>query len=203
MYEQSPFHKTLNTNGLLATHHRRLQYYKAHCNYVQPLEVSLGHKEGQQRHYHYIPILESLRALLKQQGAAQLNYNAHHEEDDILCDITDGWAFKSNDMFSSDMDVLKVMIFQDAFEVVNPLASAKTKNKVLAVYFTLANYPPYQRSTIDQIQLALLCLEKHIKYFGVNEVFSKLVADLCELEERGIPFNGKNIQRYFSLHYER
>ena len=189
-YEQSPIHKALNENGPLTTHHRRLQYYKAHYNYVQPLEVSLGYKDGQQRHYHYIPVLESLRAILKKQGVAHFN-NDPQGKDDILCDVTDGWAFKSNAMFSSDTGTLQVMLFQDAFEVANPLGSAKTKHKVLAVYYTLGNFPPYQRSTIDQIQLALLCLEKDMKYFGVDTIFSKLVSDLCELEKNGIPFNGQ------------
>lgn len=94
-------------------------------------------------------------------------------------------------MFSSDPDSLKVMLFQDAFEVANPLGSAKTKHKVLAVYFTLGNFHPHQRSTVDQIQLALLCVEKDCKYFGMDKIFNKLVSDLCELEERGISFNGK------------
>lgn len=93
-------------------------------------------------------------------------------------------------MFSSDPDCLKVMLFQDAFEVANPLGSAKTKHKVLAVYFTLGNFHPHQQSTVDQIQLALICVEKDCKYFGMDKILNKLVSDLCELKERGISFNG-------------
>ncbi|KAF3834365.1 hypothetical protein F7725_025569 [Dissostichus mawsoni] len=85
-YEQSPMHKALYENGPLTTQHRRQQYYKAHYNYVQPVEVNLGHnKTGQKRHYHYIPILETLRAILKQGGAAQHSSNPH-VEDDVLSD---------------------------------------------------------------------------------------------------------------------
>lgn len=73
VYQQSPMHEALHANGPLTTHHRRLQYYKSHCNYVQPVEVALGYNDrGQKRHYHYIPVLESLRAMLKQGSAAQL-----------------------------------------------------------------------------------------------------------------------------------
>lgn len=54
--KQSPMHKALHANGPLTTHHRRLQYYKTHYNFVQPVEVTLGYNDrGQQRHYHYIP----------------------------------------------------------------------------------------------------------------------------------------------------
>lgn len=94
-------------------------------------------------------------------------------------------------MFATDPDSLKVMLFQDAFEVVNSLGSAKQKHNVLAVYFTLGNLYPHIRSTIDQIQLVLLCTEKDCKYFGVDNIFSELVSDLCELEEKGISFEDK------------
>jgi len=94
-------------------------------------------------------------------------------------------------MFVSNPDSFKVMLFQDAFEVANPLGSAKQKHKVLAVYFTLGNFYPHNRSTVDQIQLALLCIEKDCKYFGVDRIFSKLVSDLCELEVKGISVEGK------------
>lgn len=94
-------------------------------------------------------------------------------------------------MFVSEPDSLKVMLFQDSFEVANPLGSAKQKHKVLAVYFTLRNFYPHNRSTVDQIQLALLCIEKDCKYFGVDRIFSKLVSDLCELEVKGISVEGK------------
>lgn len=191
IYEQSPMHKALHEKGHLTTQHKRLKYYKSHYDYVEPVEVFLGrNRSGQKRHYHYIPILETLKVILKQQGFDQHSPSSN-SEDDVLCDVTDGWAIKSNAMFSSDPDSLKVMLFQDAFEVANPLGSAKTKHKVLAVYFTLGNFHPHQRSTVDQIQLALLCVEKDCKYFGMDKIFNKLVSDLCELEERGISFNGK------------
>lgn len=126
VYEQSPMNKG----------HKRLKYYKSHYDYVEPVEVFLGrNRSGQKRHYHYIPILETLKVILKQQGLDQHSPSSN-SEDDVLCDVTDGWAIKSNAMFSSDPDSLKVMLFQDAFEVANPLGSAKTKHKVLAVYFT-------------------------------------------------------------------
>lgn len=190
-YEQSPMHKALHANGVLTTHHRRLQYYKTHYNYVQPVEVTLGYNDrGQKRHYHYIPVLESLRAMLKLGSAAQQSVSPL-VEDVTLSDFTDGHVMRSNAMFASDPDSLKAMLFQDAFEVANPLGSAKQKHKVLAVYFTLGNFYPHLRSTVDQIQLVLLCIEKDCKYFGVDTVFSELVSDLCGLEVKGISLEGK------------
>ncbi|KAF1371462.1 hypothetical protein PFLUV_G00278000 [Perca fluviatilis] len=41
------------------------------------------------------------------------------------------------ELFASDPHALQIMLFQDAFEVANPLGSARLKHKVLAVYYTL------------------------------------------------------------------
>ncbi len=121
-YEQGPMHEVLHANGPLTTHHQGLQYYKTHCNYVQPVEVTLGYDDrGQKRHYHYIPVLESLRAILKQGSAAQHSFNLLLVKDGTLHDFTDGHAIRSNVTFALDPDSLKVMLFQDAFEVANPL----------------------------------------------------------------------------------
>lgn len=112
--------------------------------------------------------------MLKDGGAAQRILNPEHVETDAVSDFTDGYVLKSNALFASVPNSLKVM-FQDAFEVANPLGSAKQKHKVLAADFTLGNFLLYQRSKIHQIQLVLLCQEKDCKYFGVDKVFSKLV----------------------------
>lgn len=68
----------------------------------------------------------------------------------------------------------------------NPLGSARRKHKLLAVYFSLLNLPPHIRSTVDHMQLVLLCREKDFTEFGHAKVFSQLVADLKVLEESGI-----------------
>ncbi|KAJ8043193.1 hypothetical protein HOLleu_10176 [Holothuria leucospilota] len=54
------------------------------------------------------------------------------------------------------------------------------------MYITLGNLHDYNRSTVDQIQLVLLCKEKYFKYFGSEKVFKKLVEDIHELETIGI-----------------
>lgn len=60
---------------------------------------------------------------------------------------------------------------------------------VLAVYMTLTDILPHYRSTIDHMQLVLLCREKDFKYFGMNNVFEPLISDLKLLGEGGILTN--------------
>lgn len=74
--------------------------------------------------------------MLKEGCAAQQSFNPPLVDDGTLHDFMDGHVIRSNAMFASDPDSLKVMLLQDIFEVANPLRSAKQKHKVLAVYFT-------------------------------------------------------------------
>src|SRR6218665_2214991 len=81
---------------------------------------------------------------------------------------------------------ISVILYQDAFEVVNPIGSAKSKHKVLGVYMILGNLLTHNRSKIDHTQLVLLCLEKDFDKFGQNLVFRRLVNDLKLLECEGV-----------------
>lgn len=123
-------HKALHANGPLTTHHQRLQYYKTHFNYVQPVEITCGYNDrGQKRPYHYIPVTESHRAMLKVGSAAQQSFKRLLVDDGTFCDFTDGHVIRFNAIFVLDPDSLKVILFQDAFEVANPLGSAKKNTK--------------------------------------------------------------------------
>lgn len=97
-------------------------------------------------------------------------------------DIWDGRNVAENAWFQSDLKSLGLILCQDAFEVANPLGSGRRKHKVLAVYFSLADMAPHNRSSVDQTQLALLCRKQDYKYFGQNKLFSALIRDLKDLE---------------------
>lgn len=70
-------------------------------------------------------------------------------------DIKDGNVVKLNPFFKEG--VLQVILFQDAFEVCNPLGSSKGKFKMVGIYMTLGNLPPYMRSKTDNYKLVALC----------------------------------------------
>ena len=93
---------------------------------------------------------------------------------DVLHDITDGHAFKSYQFFIENPGCLKVILYQDAFEIVNPLGSAKTTHKVLAVYLSLANLPAHVRSNTDHMSLVLFT-ERDQKKFGVAKVIFQII----------------------------
>ncbi|CAM4622537.1 unnamed protein product [Leuciscus chuanchicus] len=57
--------------------------------------------------------------------------------DKVMEDIKDGTCSKQIAIFHEHPSSISIMLYQDAFEVVNPLGSGKKKHKILAVYMTL------------------------------------------------------------------
>lgn len=158
-------------------------------HYVEPKKLLLGRDEnGKDRFAYYVPIKDTLKCLL--QSKLWQDKTAHMTEQStetgVLSDISDGHLFKQSEFFKQNPSSLRLVLYQDAFEVANPLGSANAKHKVLAVYVSVANLPPHVRSDTDHMSLVLLCREKDFKTFGHSKVFSELVSDLKELEETGI-----------------
>lgn len=105
-------------------------------------------------------------------------------------DITDGQSLESNQFSTEKPGCLKLILYQDAFELVNALGSSKKKHKVIAVYLSVANLPAHVRSNTDHMSLVLLCGENDMKQFGFSRVFSEMFLDLNDLEKNGITLGG-------------
>lgn len=176
----------------LSTEYLRRQYFQTNFSYVHPKAISLGSDENRKERFaQYIPIKETLEALLKdpivwQECTKSVDDTSAH----VLNDVRDGSVYKCNALFMESGISLKLILYQDAFEIVNPLGSAKKKYKILGVYFTLVNFNPFYRSSVENLQLLLLCREVDFKYFGHEKVFSTMLSDIKELETNGLVISG-------------
>lgn len=106
---------------------------------MQPVPILLGkNRRNIDATFHYVPILSTLEAMLE-----NVNNFAEPEAQPpntgVLKDFTDGKVFRSITLFHEHPEAQKLILFEDAFEVVNPLGSAKKKHKVLDVYLMLGN----------------------------------------------------------------
>ncbi|XP_023184309.1 uncharacterized protein LOC111606963 [Xiphophorus maculatus] len=173
--------------GPMRTAHSRVQTFKKNFNYVEPKKIFLGRDENRtDRFAYYVPLRKTLKCLLESDLWKKSRQHTSESPSDILSDINDGQIYKFNNFFVENPSCLKLILYQDAFEVVNPLGSAKTRHKILAVYVSVANLPLHVRSDTDHMSLVLLCKEKDFKEFGHSKVLSELLEDLRLLEENGI-----------------
>lgn len=173
--------------GVLRSEHTRFEYFKECFRFIAPVQVNLGkNASNHYRCYHYVSIKESLAALISHCTVQDHMAKPVHSREDVLTDFKDGKNFISNPLFQESPGAIQIILFQDAFELVNPLGSAKKKHKILAVYFTICNLPAVYRSSIAQMQLVLLCKEIDFKQFAANTVFRKLMQELSDIETSGV-----------------
>ncbi len=165
-------------------------------NYTEPQKVALGMDENmKQKFAYYIPVAETLKSFLQSRLGRNTQSQQFGDPDvEVFTDLYDGQNFKCHQFFNENPESLKLILYQDSFEIVNPLGSAKKMHKVLAFYISLANLPIHLRSNTDNMFLVLLCVEDDLKSFGVAKVFSELLADLKSLETDGINVDGQTVK---------
>ena len=180
--------------GPLRSIFSRAQAFKSMFQYIEPAKVALGSDGNMtQRFAYYIPVKQTLASLLESElWENAVSQQSCDSDAHVLCDIRDGKICQSDAFFTENPGCLKLIL--DAFEIVNPLGSAKKKHKLVAVYFSVANLPVHVRSNTDHMSLVLLCIENDFKHFGPDKIFSELLQDLKELERDGMTVSGETVK---------
>ncbi|XP_053090764.1 uncharacterized protein LOC128318517 [Pangasianodon hypophthalmus] len=193
--KESDFFSACHQGQLRTTYSRNLTFTKM-FNYTEPQKVALGMDENMtQKFAYYIPVAETLKSFLQSCLGRNTQSQQFGDPDvEVFTDLYDGQNFKCHLFFNENPESLKLILYQDSFEILNPLGSAKKMHKVLAVYISLANLPIHLRSNTDNMFLVLLCVEDDLKRFGVVKVFSELLADLKSLETDGINVDGQTVK---------
>jgi len=175
-------------NGCLRNTYLRNIYFQQNFHIVMPVQINLGFDNNhKQCFYHYIPILNTIKVLLQNSDIQHFCLNSFHTyNSNALFDIKDGSVLKNNNFFRNNKYTLQIILYQDAFEICNPLGSAKKKFKLVGIYMVLGNLPPYLRSKVDNIQLVMLCYEKHVTFYSWEKIMERLINDLKCLENEGI-----------------
>ncbi|XP_047136285.1 uncharacterized protein LOC124813381 [Hydra vulgaris] len=175
--------------GLLRSTYIRKEYYKKNMNFVGPMEISLGRNEhGFECYTYYVPIKETLKRICQNTNFASLiSQQANINPSSCsYSDYFDGEAFLNNPFFQKHPNSLHLILYQDSFELVNPLGSGRNKHQISATYMVVANLPPHLRTILNNIYLVQLCRDKNLKSFSQVTVFKELIRDLKSLEVDGI-----------------
>lgn len=168
---------------------KRKQYYKNELNYVEPITIVLGlSRLNQKEVYHYLPILKTLKFLLVQESILSEILNPP-TDNNYYTDFKDGLIFKKHPLFSTNTSSLQIFLYCDEFEVCNPLGVNRKVHKLIAFYYVLGNIHPKFRSTVDNIQLVLLCKNTYVKKYGLKKVVEPLIKDLEKLRTSGVLVN--------------
>ena len=176
-------------NTCLFSAYLRKLFYQNNFNCVLSVGMRLGDTMTHEPTptFEYIPILKTLQFLFQDPAVREDYLNPVQKLSNKLRDFCDGNLFGLNDLFRNDKSSLQMILYQDSFEVANPLGSAKKKHKILAVYMTLGNIHVHYRSKVNLIQLVLMCKEKDLVSEPECQLFfAPLINDLKILENEGV-----------------
>ena len=199
----------LDAQQSLTSQYKRNQCLKENFKFIEPTEIVLNKeavKKGAKKEcFHYVNIIDSFRALIEDKNvidAIEETGNEKPSDDDLLSDIKDGSLYKNLDYFKQNPEALVGTFYSDAIEIVSPLGAGKGRQKLLQVFWSLAEIPKHLRSKVDVIQLAIVVKESLVKKYGYPIIYKQLIQDMCKLEE-GIdvefPFRRK-VKIGFPLH---
>ncbi|KAK0156218.1 Zinc finger protein ZXDC [Merluccius polli] len=121
--------------GPMRTAYTRTKCFKDMLKYVEPKRLLLGTDENRDKRFaYYVPVLDTLKNMLTSGfWRGLMSENSVQSSPDVLSDCSDGKLFKSNSFFQDFPACLKLVLYQDAFEVVNPLGSARRKHKLTSL----------------------------------------------------------------------
>lgn len=106
---------------------------------MEPMPLYLGTNDsGKECFAQYVPIKETLSALFESEDFKK-QYELSHSRllnNDVFEDIWDGHNIANNALFKTDKSSLAFILYQDAFEVVNPLGSGRRKQDFGSIFDT-------------------------------------------------------------------
>lgn len=200
IFSEDPMFKLLGPEGPLRSYYCRKNEYAKQFNYVKPVKEPLGLNDfNVPCHYHRVPIKESLKMLFSDDSVYE-QYLENRQRRSVLVssdltDITSGSAYTNNELFSNDSSAIQLIFFQDDIEMSKALGSAACGSyKIMHMGYTLANLHPWSRAKVDPLQIAMLCKEKDVSYFGLKRVLQPIIKELKDLETNGVEIRGETLK---------
>lgn len=173
-------------NIAISSTHKLDKYCTEKLNLIEPVEHVLGiNSLGEKDSFQYVPLLHVLKLIVSDQSTLEHIFERRLTHVDSLTDYSDGAIYR-NSIWSCEDHFLRINLYNDEFEVVNPIGSKRLLHKISAFYFTLGNIHPKYRSNLKHIRLLLLVKHNVLKQYRVQKILEPLISDLKKLQRDGI-----------------
>ena len=135
----------------------------------------------------YLPILEVLKTYVGHSDIwSRMNNDTDNVDNRLLVNYKSGTHFQESNFFCSHQDPLRLILYTDEFEVVNPLGAKRGQQKLMAFYFVVENVEASCRSTLKNIHIAILVKNKFLQTYSYDAILKPMLDDLKKLETEGI-----------------
>lgn len=140
--------------------------------------------------FEYLSLTETLTTLLnnpKIRGLIEAEAERHIEDGVLRCYL-DGSRSKEHQLVIRFPGIIRLEIYWDDIEVVNPLGSKTSVHKIAAFYFSIQNLPAVENSQLSSVYLLALAYSQDLKIpGGFEKILAPFLYELRKLEsERGV-----------------
>ena len=154
------------------------------------------HNTIQSSKFCYISIIDSLKAMLKNEDVLKEVLCSHKSSGAKLGDFCDGKALRRDQVFS-DFNALQIVAYYDDLEICNPLGAASKRHKIGVFFFFLGNIHPCYRSSLSISQLFAVAKSIDIKTYGIDEILKPFVSEIKILATEGLTIEHGSVNHTF------
>ncbi|KAL2095583.1 hypothetical protein ACEWY4_007731 [Coilia grayii] len=150
---------------------------KSKMDLTEPVNYTLRNASGDKiGNFSYVPITQVLKKYCSVEDVWDqiLADSTKASDSEVLRDFTDGDYYKQHLFFRENPQPLRLHLYEDEFEIVNPLGAKRNKYKICAFYYTVGNIGDKYRSKLSHIHLALMVRYIHLKECGLDEILTTL-----------------------------
>ncbi|XP_070526162.1 uncharacterized protein [Cardiocondyla obscurior] len=132
--------------------------------------------------FHYVSIIDTLTLILSNAEVKEAILSEQSSKNDILALFVDGDYFKNHPLFQVHKNALRIQLYYDELEIVNPLGSKTGIHKLGVFYYIIQNIPACINSDLGSIHVLLLCTDVDVKKYEFDRILSPFLNDLQKLE---------------------
>lgn len=180
----------------LKTKEQQINYFIANFNYVAPQSKPLGYrndikidKRGVpipvqiQLSFQYIPITETLKAVLNNEVLFRLIHSEQKSTDGKIRSFLDGSVAAQHPLVSEYPFTIRITLHTDDVDAVNPLGSKCGIHKITEVQFQIQNLPPEENARLRSVfVLAYAYKEDLPEKIGIDALLEPFFLELQDLE---------------------
>ena len=175
---------------------KRTNYFERELGFVAPVEKAVGDfrllylkkRSGETVNkqvsstFQYIPLQKTLSALFANDNFFQLYFSEKASSDGYIRSHRDSLHFRRHPLFSKNPFALRLLIFFDEVEAVNPLGSKVKIHELGNFCFIILNLPTAENSLLSNIHPYSLVKSKNLKLSGFSFVLDEFLHELADLE---------------------
>ena len=188
---ESQINTAVTSLATLNTQPKRMSYFSMHLGLHPPVSISVGHSRqtntgGVPRPipltFQYFPVQKTLSALFSNSKFREIYFSESMSTDGLIRNHRDSLHFKQHPLFSIDQNALRLAIFFDEAEMVNPLGSKTKKHDQGMFLFQIHNMPSSFNSHLSSIFPIATCNGSYLRQYGFDFVLQTFKNELDILE---------------------